>query len=117
VAFDLGNADGGVGSLRRVVVVLLVFERLSKRGGSVKAYDAEFAEIGDSVEPGHAKEVEAGLGGADRLRLLQAAAELGGCSGDHAAQGDVAVAEFLEFLDRVGVGRGTPALGDPDRRE
>ena len=95
----LGHAQRRVGAVGGVVVVPVVFECLPECGGAVETGYAQGRELADVAAPGDAEQMQLGAGFEDRAHFLEAGEDLRGLEGHHAADGDAAVADLLQFAD------------------
>ena len=114
VPLHLGDPDGGVGSVCRVVVVAVVHEGLAERRGAVEARDPVAGEGADVFAPTHPEQVEPDARHPDRRDGGQDFDDLGALEWNHPAESDGFVPETLQFPNAVGVGRGAPSLRRPD---
>src|SRR6266702_1586144 len=112
ISVNLRNANRGIGPVRSVIVIPVVFECLPERGCAIETGHSERGEIPHVAAPRDSQEMKLGLGGADGVDLPEAGKDLMRFEGDHAAKSDARVADRLQGTDSGRVGRRTPPLGD-----
>src|SRR5271166_4093691 len=112
ISVDLRNADRGIGPVRSVIVVPVVFKCLPERGCAIKTGHAERSEIRHVTAPRDSQEMKLRPGGADGIDPLEASENLMRLEGDHAAKSDARIADRLQGTDSGRVRCRTPPLGD-----
>ena len=117
VCIDLGYPNRGIGSMKGVVVVLVVFECLAKRRGTVKAYDSELPKCLDILAARDPQKMKLRVRFPHGTRCLETGEDVACLQRNEASEGNVPIAQLLERLHGECIGFGTPSLRNSDWRE